>query len=542
MKKSILSILLLTLTHQTQSMNLPLGGHPWKDTPYTVKLSDEDELTFTEAKKRCDEEIHCAGVSKFYDDGNVDIFMHSFLPKQPITTYKSTKSFTLHKGAIRGGTVLTKKKGMTVNQAKEFCEDHPKCVAFFYPIYSYSMNLATPDIISFYSTLKELAYNLGDVWYTLISNDIDKAKNVNANALKFVHEMIPFPYSSCCDRTETPKVSDIKKVDTLERIPCNVTREYFIEHYEMKRKPVMLVGCDENWKAIQRWTFENLITRFDNSSSWTVDFGRGEQQERARWEDVVKAMVHKEHFYIFNQADLPHQKVIEEDYDIPTPIQGNNIYEGLKEFPNEEYGSLRWWAVSSGNSGTVAHLDPTSTDAWNSLISGYKWWAIYPESVKREDMAECKINECENRHPTPSNYHASIAVNMARMPYADDGEVIHTLQRPGETIYVPYGLVHSVYNIGETIAVTANYGSVGNLCRVWGELVTSGNPQHWQHVYYTVLNKRQREIVRSSFFWPPETLEDYGMEDDIVYGPLTEDGEEDEDMDELYHDCPKFNY
>lgn len=265
--------------------------------------------------------------------------------------------------------------------------------------------------------------------------------------------------------------------------------------------------------------------------------------EEATWEDISDAMINKKHFYIFNQVDLPHQKVIEEDYDIPSPIQGNNLYSGLKDFPDEDYGSLRWWAVSSGNSGTVAHLDPTSTDAWNSLITGHKWWAIYPDSVTREEMAECKVDiGCENRRPSPSSYHASIAVNMAHMPYADGGQAIHALQKPGETIYVPYGLVHSVYNLDETIAVTENYGSVGNLCRVWGQLVTSGDPRHWEHVYYTVLDKRQRQIVRDSYFWPPEDFEDYVMDDHIVYGPLDEDGFEHDDMDEVFHDCPKYNY
>ena len=45
-----------------------------------------------------------------------------------------------------------------------------------------------------------------------------------------------------CDRTEIPKLSDIKQVDTLERISCNITREDFITNYEMTRKPVMLVS------------------------------------------------------------------------------------------------------------------------------------------------------------------------------------------------------------------------------------------------------------------------------------------------------------
>merc|ERR1711862_379380 len=150
------------------------------------------------------------------------------------------------------------------------------------------------------------------------------------------------------------------------------------------------------------------------------------------------------------------------------------------------------------------------------------------------DEVSCKDDlSCKIRDPTPTNFHASIAVNAARFPYPGDNKVIHTLQRPGETIYIPHGFVHSVWNLGETIAVTENYGSVGNLCRVWGELVTTGDDRHWRVAYYTKFNKRQREIVRSSFFWPPEDFEDYAMDEDIVFGPLSERDEG--DMDEEAH-------
>lgn len=260
-------------------------------------------------------------------------------------------------------------------------------------------------------------------------------------------------------------------------------------------------------------------------------------------------MITKKHFYIFNQADLPHQKVIEEDYDVPSPMQGNDLYErSLKSkqrpFPDKEYGSLRWWEVSNGNSGTSPFMDVLSTDSWTTVISGYKWWVLYPDSVKDEEQVECNVipATCSNRNPTHANHHASIAINAARMPFSNEDEkAMHILQRPGETIYIPYGHVHSYYNLQDTnmIGVTQNYGSVGNLCRTWGELVTSGDSQHWKYVYYNILNKRQREIVRSTIFWPPEAFIDWVVEDDIVQGPLSAP---DHIYDEIPHHCPKYNY
>lgn len=48
------------------------------------------------------------------------------------------------------------------------------------------------------------------------------------------------------------------------------------------------------------------------------------------------------------------------------------------------------------------------------------------------------------------------------------------LQRPGETIYLPHGMAHSVLNMDETIAITEKFASEANLEEVWREILTSG--------------------------------------------------------------------
>ena len=164
---------------------------------------------------------------------------------------------------------------------------------------------------------------------------------------------------------------------------------------------------------------------------------------------------------------------------------------------------------------------------------------IYPEGVKNYEQVDCKVTGCNNNNPSPTDYHPSIAVNAGHMPFLNDETSMHILQRPGETIYLPYGHVHSAYNFQETVGVTHSYVSVGNLCKVWGELVTSDNPRHWKYVYNNVLNRRQREMVRSTYFWPPEYFEDWLIDNDVVYGPLSN---HEDDREEIPHRCPKYNY
>ena len=56
------------------------------------------------------------------------------------------------------------------------------------------------------------------------------------------------------------------------------------------------------------------------------------------------------------------------------------------------------------------------------------------------------------------------------------------------------------------------------------------------------LNERQHKTVRNSCFWSPKDFEDHAVDDDTAFRPLTEDGEDDEDMDKDFHDFPKHHY
>ena len=177
----------------------------------------------------------------------------------------------------------------------------------------------------------------------------------------------------------------------------------------------------------------------------------------------------------------------------------------------------------------MPHMDPYATDAWNSLVSGNKWWILYPPSVTREDSIEC-LPECSMENPLPYDWYASVGINAARAIYPGDTRAQHVLQHPGETIYVPSGFLHSVYNVRDAIAVTANFGSlVGNLVNVWRAVLGDETARHWKKLYYDMLTREQRQIVRNSKYWPPaegielietEEEDDYDNDDD-------EDDEED---------------
>ena len=67
----------------------------------------------------------------------------------------------------------------------------------------------------------------------------------------------PISIDRCC-RTfmVKPNISSIK--DEIPRAPCNMSKEDFYLKYVLKRKPVMLQGCQKSWRA-RKWTLEGIL-------------------------------------------------------------------------------------------------------------------------------------------------------------------------------------------------------------------------------------------------------------------------------------------
>ena len=67
----------------------------------------------------------------------------------------------------------------------------------------------------------------------------------------------PISINRCCRAFMIkPNISSIK--DEIPRAPCNMSKEEFYLKYVLKRKPVMLRGCQKSWRA-RKWTLEGIL-------------------------------------------------------------------------------------------------------------------------------------------------------------------------------------------------------------------------------------------------------------------------------------------
>ena len=245
------------------------------------------------------------------------------------------------------------------------------------------------------------------------------------------------------------------QVDDLQRIPCNSTRlESFRDTFEIPKVPVILVGCDELWPAKSKWVpFKKLAKRFDSSSKWRVvelDNHYNDDEERIPWKYIGEAIETKKRFYVFDNLNTTYGRELEHDYETP-PFFRHDLYKHFKSFP-PDYGPMRWFALGSRFTGTTAHYDPFETDAWNTVVHGMKWWILFPQNAHKVidddyEMLGCD-SRCSDKSASLTDYYETLWRSPKRINKFFQGQPVkHVLQKKGETLYIPNGIIHRYVNL-----------------------------------------------------------------------------------------------
>uniref|UniRef100_A0A7S2XU57 JmjC domain-containing protein n=1 Tax=Attheya septentrionalis TaxID=420275 RepID=A0A7S2XU57_9STRA len=473
--------------------------------------------------------------------------------------YVSSKPWLVHRGAVTVSTrdvasvIVRTATDITIEEARAWCQSDEECIGFSFPWKS-EKSLLTVDEVVFINAIVDFDYGYNAnsntypvEWITHILHDRSKLSNRISDNIDIREgkwqEGSTTPYRPCCSANSTmPTIQELQEADTMERISCNISRADFYEQYEMTRKMVILEGCTDEWKAKDRWSsIERLLDRFDNETTWEF-FVDSKVYPESTWSSVKSYYdIHKKKnsietsggLRLFRRLDPDNiTNTLKEDYDVPQPFQDPNLdlYEKLpkfktKWFPRGFGGPLQWFIVGSYGTGTGPHVDPHSTDAWSTLLTGHKWWVIYPKLPGSVSEIETKCSEaCSDENSEfhvsskANSWYVSVAKHASKFYYNNDAKAQLILQRAGETIYLPHGTIHAVANMDETIAVTEKWASRGNLEEIWREILTSGEPGDWQALYYHALNKEERKRIRN-ILWPitEESVKDIILSH-VIYG------------------------
>eukprot|EP01065_Artemidia_motanka_P027216 TRINITY_DN3243_c0_g1_i1.p2 TRINITY_DN3243_c0_g1~~TRINITY_DN3243_c0_g1_i1.p2 ORF type:complete len:473 (+),score=130.51 TRINITY_DN3243_c0_g1_i1:43-1419(+) len=253
---------------------------------------------------------------------------------------------------------------------------------------------------------------------------------------------------------------------------ADLSRDTFVSRYEAPHVPCLVthVVADEGW-AVSGWGLGSMVQRFGDCP---VQVGKNcttAAPVRVPFRDYVAYMRSQQHdapLYIFDglfdkaadaRGNTPMAELLRE-YWAPA-VFGEDLNGCLDGASRQQF---RWLLVGPRRSGTAVHIDMMGTNAWNTLISGAKRWALWPpdtpEAVVRGDGLFPRSGEGNEA----SNYFFQA---LPRLRRKHPGRCIEVTQLPGEAMFVPQGWWHAVVNLEDSVAVTQNYCAEGNFHEVW---------------------------------------------------------------------------
>jgi len=282
-----------------------------------------------------------------------------------------------------------------------------------------------------------------------------------------------------------------KHDDISRRHAKDLSREQFLEQFEGTNKPLIIAGAVDYWPALQRWTEAFLVQcsraaggdregeeegpTFRATSATAPVAATFTLQGYFRY---LHASQEEAPLYLFDRNFARKLCELGGDYDVPeyfrsaddhsvragadVGLSGTDLFRLFGAAARPDY---RWLICGPKRSGSIFHIDPNQTNAWNVSVRGRKKWIFYPPCVSPPGVVmsadgadvtvpistgEWLLSFWEQhlearRHPDP-----------AMRP-------LEAVVQPGETIFVPHGYWHMVVNLDHCIALTHNYVSTSNL-------------------------------------------------------------------------------
>jgi histone arginine demethylase JMJD6 len=249
------------------------------------------------------------------------------------------------------------------------------------------------------------------------------------------------------------RLMSLPKVDqTVAVIPSEAAEALPVHPwFERENVPAVLLGCTENWSAMETCRFDGLVRRF-GEMPWRFSDTHGEMMSLRTYQKYLNSLegqlddaplaVYDSQFHLDERAEIL------DDYEVPSCFR-TDLFELVDEEIRPPY---RWILIGPPRSGTGLHVDPAGTHAWVTLVQGLKRWVLFPPTACRRRIGMAGDVQIPSSIWFRDHYDRVMADAPGR-------ESIHVLQRPGETVYVPAGWPHLVLNLELSVAITHNYAT-----------------------------------------------------------------------------------
>ena len=255
--------------------------------------------------------------------------------------------------------------------------------------------------------------------------------------------------------------------------------EQFIKQYEIPNKPVVITGLVTQWKAYQVWDY-NYFQKFYSKQIFRATSGTSSESAAftmSQYETYAHSTSHEEvPLYLFdrNFATSPcSSRSLSDDYTLPeyfhytsnSSLPASHYTDLFSLLPSEMRPDHRWLIIGPRRSGSIFHIDPNQTHAWNACIKGRKKWIFYPPTTTPPGIFVTPDGGDVTVPLSTGEWLLSFwKYHLQKRSVDQSFQPLEVIVNPGELIFVPHGWWHMVVNLDEeSIALTQNYVSSSNL-------------------------------------------------------------------------------
>ncbi|KAF1959089.1 Clavaminate synthase-like protein [Byssothecium circinans] len=241
--------------------------------------------------------------------------------------------------------------------------------------------------------------------------------------------------------------SNIPSQNAIQRI-LDLTCEEYAQTWT--NKPFILTSPVKEWPIYGKWTLEYLLKEYPD-----VKF-RAEAVDwpMSKYMNYVSNSSDESPLYLFDRAFVEKTGITvgreapDAAYWAPDCF-GEDLFSVL----GEDRPDSRWMIMGPRRSGSTFHKDPNATTAWNAVLTGSKYWLMFPKSSTPPPGVILSDDHSEITSPLSiAEYLLTFHALARETPGCREG-----ICYAGEVLHVPSGWFHLVLNLEDSLALTQNF-------------------------------------------------------------------------------------
>ncbi|KAJ4382927.1 hypothetical protein N0V86_002154 [Didymella sp. IMI 355093] len=268
----------------------------------------------------------------------------------------------------------------------------------------------------------------------------------------------------CAHTSLKPFVTNIPTSNAITRLPDLTPEEYSAKWTD---KPFILTEPVKAWPVYGKWTSQYLLENFPSTkfTAEAVDW------PMSTYIHYINNNTDESPLYLFDRAFAPKTAI---DTSLP-PHHPDAAYWAPSCFGADLFSVLgasrpdsRWLILGPARSGSTFHKDPNATSAWNAVLTGSKYWLMFPSGGSHAPPPGIILSPDHSEITAPLSIAEYLLTfhELARdTPGAREG-ICHA----GEVLHVPSGWFHLVLNLDESLALTQNFVPEARVADVLGFL------------------------------------------------------------------------